>query len=96
MHYCQRWEPAVTLDPSADVAVCARCGWTEPARREPLYVVTGASGSGKSAILAPLAATLAECVVFDVDWLIDPMTSGGSVAWAAFRDAWLSVAHGIA
>ncbi|GAB4055364.1 P-loop nucleotide/nucleoside kinase family protein [Catellatospora paridis] len=96
MHYCQRCEPAVTLEPTADVAVCTRCGWAEPARREPLYVVTGASGSGKSAIFAPLAAALPECVVFDVDWLIDPMKTDGSVAWDAFRDAWLSVAHGIA
>ncbi|GAA2368288.1 hypothetical protein Cme02nite_27620 [Catellatospora methionotrophica] len=96
MHYCQRCEPAVGLEPTADVAVCSRCGWTEPGRREPLYVVTGASGSGKSAIFAPLAAALPDCVVFDVDWLIDPMKATGSLDWDAFRDAWLSVAHGIA
>jgi hypothetical protein len=38
-------------------------------------------------------------VVFDVDWLIDPFAQGGSFAslnWPAFRDAWLSVAHGVA
>jgi hypothetical protein len=98
MHYCQRCEPARTLEPAApDLAVCPRCGWAEIARRAPLYVVSGASGSGKSAIFAPLAAALPECAVFDMDWLIDPLkTSTGSVDWDGFRDAWLSVAHGLA
>jgi hypothetical protein len=98
MHYCQRCEPARALEPTApDLAVCPQCGWAETARRTPLYVVTGASGSGKSAIFAPLAAGLPEFAVFDMDWLIDPLTnSTGSVDWDAFRDAWLSVAHGLA
>jgi hypothetical protein len=98
VHYCQRCEPALALEPTApDLGVCPRCGWTEPARRAPLYIVTGASGAGKTTIFAPLAAALPECAVFDMDWLIDPMKiSAGSVDWDAFRDAWLSVAHGLA
>jgi hypothetical protein len=98
MHYCQRCEPAVTLEPTApELGVCPRCGWAETARRAPLFVVTGASGSGKTAIFVPLAAALPEYAVFDMDWLIDPLkTSDGSVDGDALRDAWLSVAHGLA
>lgn len=59
--------------------------------------MTGASGSGKTAIFPHLAAALPEYAVSDMDWLIDPLkTSTGSVDWDAFRDAWLSVAHGLA
>lgn len=98
MHYCQRCQPAQTLQPTEpDLGVCPECGWTEIACRAPLYVVTGASGSGKTAIFPHLAAALPEYAVFDMDWLIDPLkTSTGSVDWDAFRDAWLSVAHGLA
>ncbi len=96
MHYCQRCNPAVTLEPAGDVARCPQCGWTEIARREPLFVVSGASGSGKSAVFAPLALALPECAVFDADWLIDPLSRTHPVDWQAFRDAWLSVAHGVA
>jgi hypothetical protein len=98
MHYCQRCEPALALEPNApDLGVCPRCGWVEIARRAPLYVVTGASCSGKTAIFAPLAAALTEFAVFDMDWLIDPLTtSTGAIDWDAFLDAWLSVAHGLA
>lgn len=96
MHYCQRCEPAVGLEPAGEQAICSSCGWTEPARREPLFVVTGASGSGKTAIFPLLANALPECAVFDMDWLIDPMSTAGPVDWEAFRDAWLCVAHGVA
>ena len=39
------------------------------------------------------------CAVFDVDWLIDPLSRAardGEVDWPSFRDAWLHVAHGVA
>ncbi len=39
-----------------------------------------------------------ECVVFDVDWLIDPLARSaphGQVDWPTFRDLWLHVAHGV-
>ena len=99
MHYCQLCDPPVTLLPDGDRAVCPAGHYSEPARRLPLYVVTGASGAGKSTIFPFLAAELPECAVFDVDWLIDPIgvvCAPEPINWVAFRDAWLSVAHGVA
>jgi dephospho-CoA kinase len=65
-----------------------------------LFVVTGASGSGKTAVLAPLARRLAgRCVTFDADWLLDAaqeLSAGQPVSWPAFRDAWLAIAHAVA
>jgi hypothetical protein len=99
MHYCQLCDPPVTLLPDGDTAVCPAGHYSEPAKRLPLYVVTGASGAGKSAIFPFLAAELPEYAVFDVDWLIDPLSAASApepIEWIAFRDAWLSVAHGLA
>jgi hypothetical protein len=101
MHYCQSCDQPVVMEHDRGQAVCPQCGRAdEHAALGPLFVVTGASGSGKTAVLAPLARMLAgRCVTFDVDWLLDSaQTLSGSqpIDWAAFRDAWLSVAHGVA
>jgi hypothetical protein len=97
VHYCQSCDSAVIMQPQQHLAVCPACGATERAQRLPLFVVTGASGSGKTTVLPHLVAALPECVVFDVDWLIDSFEMASeSVSWGALRDAWLAVAHGIA
>lgn len=63
-------------------------------------MLSGASGAGKSTIVPLLIERLAgTCVVFDVDWLIDPIRGAspdGGVDWAAFRGTWLHVAGGLA
>ncbi|WP_433204445.1 hypothetical protein ACQP00_35935 [Dactylosporangium sp. CS-047395] len=99
MHYCQRCDDPIVMAPEGDNAVCPDCGNTEPARRLPLFVVTGASGSGKTTVFPHLVRELPDCLVFDADWLIGPFERAcefGEVDWPAFRDAWLSVAHGAA
>jgi hypothetical protein len=92
------------MEPQGGFAICPKCGWKDDtASVEPLFLVTGASGSGKTTIYGPLARLLAgRCVVFDVDWLLDAagvLANGASLAelpWAGFDQAWLAVAHGVA
>ena len=89
------------MQPRSGAAWCPECGRRDhDAAIEPLFVVTGASGSGKTAIFAPLARALAgRCVTFDVDWLLDAagaLSGGRPIAWPAFWEAWLAVAHGVA
>jgi hypothetical protein len=90
------------MEPAArDEARCPECGSrTDGAARAPLFVVTGASGSGKTAILAPLAAALAaDCVTFDADMLLDAagaLSRGQPIDWSAFHAALLAIAHGVA
>lgn len=53
-------------------------------------------------IFPPVAALLsARCVTFDADWLLDStkalsVSGDAPIYWPAFRDAWLSIAHGVA
>lgn len=101
MHYCQSCDTPVAMEPRDGRAACPNCGRAGAAATlRPLFVVTGASGSGKTAVLAPLARRLAgRCLTFDADLLMDAATalSGGQpVDWPAFRGAWLAIAHGAA
>jgi len=100
VHYCQSCDTPVVMEPSGGHAVCPDCGRADDALLGPLFIVTGASGSGKTAVLAPLARRLrGRCVTFDADLLIDSaaaLNGGRPVIWPAFRDAWLAIAHGVA
>jgi hypothetical protein len=103
MHYCQRCdEPQLMLpDGNGNGARCPTCGNLDPRPViRPLFVVTGASGAGKTTIFPELLGRLArQCAVFDADWLIDPLgraAKDGQVDWPSFRDSWLHVAHGVA
>lgn len=91
MHYCQSCDEPVVMEPRGGFAVCPRCGSAgDPVVLRPLFVVTGASGSGKTAVVAPLARRLqGRCVTFDVDMLMDgvhPLS----------ERRWLAVAHCVA
>jgi hypothetical protein len=89
------------MEPDDGVARCAACGSVDPHPViRPLFVVTGASGSGKTTIFPELLSRMSGwCAVFDADWLIDPLgraAKDGQIDWAAFTDTWLHVAHGVA
>jgi hypothetical protein len=89
------------MEPRDGLAVCPRCGRRDDgAAIAALFVVAGASGSGKTTVFAPLARLLAgRCVTFDADVLMDAageFSAGQPIQWPAFRAAWLAVAHGVA
>jgi hypothetical protein len=99
VHYCQSCDTPVAMEPRHGCAVCPECGREGDAALGPLFVVTGASGSGKTAVLAPLARRLqGRCITFDADLLMDAagaLSDGQPISWPTFRDMWLAVAHGV-
>jgi len=76
---------------SDGVACCPRCGWERPLARRPVFVLTGASGAGKTTIAESLAGRLEGCVVFDVDLTLHVAALG----WDVWRNTWLQLAHAV-
>ena len=75
---CGEWigRPAavVPADGSSAEAVCPHCEYREPFAYLPLFVVTGANGTGKSAVCRPLRRRLPELAVFEADAVPLPWT----------------------
>jgi len=89
--FCMTCGPAAVLerDPRVPVLRCARCGDSQRVPALPLFVVTGASGAGKSTVTGPLRRLLPDCAVFEVDLTLQVAALG----WETWRDTWLRVAH---
>jgi hypothetical protein len=92
--FCLTCGPGAALerDPAAPALRCPSCGARTGVPALPLFVVTGASGAGKTTVTGPLQRLLPECAVFEGD-LINQIAALG---WDTWRDTWLRVAHGIA
>ena len=70
--------------------------------RKPLFVITGAPGSGKSAAVEAFAARRTEFVAFDIDWI---MASASGLAgkdirvnpstWPAYNAVWFDILRGV-
>jgi len=84
--------PDAVLERRGAVLHCPRCGIPQPVPDFPLFVVTGASGTGKTTITGPLRRALPGCDVFDTDIILQVAALG----WDTWRNTWLRLAHAIA
>jgi ribosomal protein S27AE len=82
----------VDADPRAQRLRCPRCGSESWLPALPLFVLTGASGTGKSTITGPLQSCLPGCLVFETDVILHVAALG----WENFRNTWLQLAHAAA
>src|SRR5215472_9131018 len=69
---CGEYSEEKAIDPSGPFAICSFCGHAQRFERLPLFIVTGASGSGKSTVGLALVRRLRECVVMETDILWRP------------------------
>jgi hypothetical protein len=91
--FCMHCGPVAVLQPDrqAHLLRCPRCGGERRLPGKPLFVVTGASGTGKSAIVEPLRRRLPGCEVFETDVILHVAALG----WDNWRNTWLQLAHAI-
>jgi ribosomal protein S27AE len=92
--FCMDCGPGTILDagPGAHRLRCPRCGAESWLPALPLFVVTGASGTGKSTITGPLRSLLPGCLVVETDVILHVAALG----WDTWRNTWLQLAHAAA
>jgi len=79
-------------DPGAHRLRCPRCGTESWLPALPLFVVTGASGTGKSTITGPLRTLIPGCLVAETDVILHVAALG----WDIWRNTWLQLTHAAA
>ena len=93
--HCGMYSVAKHIDPSGPFAKCPHCQYAYPFLQQPLFIITGASGTGKSTVCLSLISLLKECVVLDQDilWGVVPDTSEEN--YSNFRNVWLRVVKNV-
>ena len=87
---CEEWMTPI-VDRYHQQVRCSICGHRQAHRFLPLFIVTGPSGAGKTAIVPALQQLLPTWDVFETDILWD---SGGD--WTIVKCNWLRIAEHIA
>lgn len=92
---CGQYTVEKEIDPAGPYAICPRCGHAHRFVRLPLFVVSGASGTGKTTVCLALPALLPECVVLESDILWRPEFNTPEDGYRTYRDLWLRLAKNI-
>jgi hypothetical protein len=93
---CGVYDPEMSIDTESSTAVCPACGHTVRFLQLPLFLITGASGAGKSSVCGLLPSLLPECVVLDADLLWrEEFRAEDDSKRSGFHDVWLRVAKSI-
>ncbi len=92
---CGQYTVEKEIDPAGPYAICPRCGHAHRFVRLPLFVVSGASGTGKTTVCLALPALLPECVVLESDILWRPEFNSPEDGYRTYRDLWLRLAKNI-
>jgi hypothetical protein len=92
---CGQYSDEKDIDDSGPFGVCPFCGFAHRFERLSLFVLTGASGSGKSTIGLALVPMQRECVVMESGVLWRPEFDTPKDGYRGYRNLWLRVAKNI-
>ena len=81
--------------PEGAYAICPDCRFRHKFLRLPLFILTGASGAGKSTVCLELAARMKEVVVMESDILWRAEFDQPETNYRDYRETWLRVCKNI-
>lgn len=92
---CGLYRADKVIDESGPYAVCPECGHKHMFKRLPLFILTGASGVGKSTTCMELQKTMPEVVVMESDILWRDEFNKPENNYREYREMWLRVCKNI-
>ena len=88
---CGDYRADRAIEPEGMYAICLNCGFRHKFLRLPLFILTGASGVGKSTVCLTLAARMKDVVVMDSDILSHSEFDQPETNYREYRETWLRV-----
>ena len=91
--HCGAYAVEKFIDPSGPFAICPFCHHAHPFLQQPLFIITGASGAGKTTVCDGLVPLMRDqCVMLETDilWGVTPVGSD------TYHNMWLRIAKNIA
>src|SRR4029450_5627976 len=92
---CGLYRPDKIIDPAGPYAICPEGGHRHLFRPLPLFIVSGASGAGKSTVCHHMWGTVTEVVLLDSDILWRPEFESPGAPAQDFFETWLPGAQSI-
>jgi Shikimate kinase len=92
---CGEYHADKVIVPEGPYAVCPSCGFKHQFVYLPLFILTGASGAGKTATSLALAAKAKDFVVMESDILWRAEFNQPATDYRSYRETWLRVCKNI-
>ena len=92
---CGEYSVEKSIDTSGPYAVCPHCHHAHPFLMQPLFLIGGASGTGKTTVCLSLISMLKECVVLEKDILWGMVKMSPKETYSIWSNLWLRIAKNI-
>jgi 2-phosphoglycerate kinase len=92
---CGDYRADRAIVPEGAYAICPNCDFRIKFIRLPLFILTGASGVGKSTVCLQLAARMKDAVVMESDILWRPEFDQPETNYREYREVWLRLCKNI-
>ena len=89
---CGEYSVEKNIDTSGPFAVCPHCDYAHPFLMQPLFLISGASGMGKTTVCLSLVSMLKECVVLEKDILWGMVKTSPTEKYISWSNVWLRIA----
>jgi hypothetical protein len=94
-NHCGAYRVDKLIDPDGPYAICPECGYEHYFRYSPLLIVSGASGTGKSAVFIHLIGKINSVVALESDIIWRTEFNQPEDGYRNFFESWLRIAFNI-
>jgi predicted kinase len=92
---CGSYRVDKIIDPDGPYAICPECGHPHKFVYQPLWIVSGASGSGKSTVCNHLTGRIEQAVMLDSDILWQEAFDSPETSYRIYFETWLRMCKNI-
>ncbi len=92
---CGVYSVEKTIASIGPFAICPFCQYAHPFLQQPLFIITGPSGAGKTTVCLALVPLMDECVIMESDILWGAFPATPENNYSDYRNMWLRVAKNI-